>query len=574
MSDSMMEKLMQAQYRANVLNAEQAPISAGQTLSWLMNVLDAPLNSTQGMATEFSRSLQRGESPLDAVSAGQKGAVSGLLQEKDYSYLEAIPPELQAEYPKTSAAFGLGADILLDPSLVAGGAIFKTGKTAVNSLRKFDIDGQVASTFSNYLDNFYGMTDKEFKEAGTFTKLLGEAFALRPFSEKLTTREGTAAIAKVKGFVSAMANGVKDLGGIMVSPTARALWAEQGLNEKAIKIIEKRLTDSLTESGFDLKSPEGKKAIAQAQFHILALVKAGKEDAIPEALQRISDVSFLGGIVPYNKNAYKTVIKENSRITNNVTGRKVNVPDKTLDQAMDHVAEAWGLPLEDPLTSLSVKRAQGSGGGHIYDAARKNPSNAEIRNAFKDLDKKGTKATNTALFDYFSKSLSKKQSKSKLLTKSAEDAKENGIWLMSSGRSVSYLEGGINILTHIDHKGRSTIFISDEQNFLENIPVVKNLTEGALGGQPVKSITVSEPIVLDAIKGLDIKANANLNRLSEFSIVNPNAPASDRKLFSQDFSALLSAKSSDEMLKAMKTQMLGEGLLATSAVQKLRSDDD
>lgn len=549
----------------------------------VLDFMDRPLNSTQGMATEFSQSLQRGESPLDAFSAGQKGAVSGLLQEKDYSYLEAIPPEWQAEYPKTSAAVGLGADILLDPTLVAGGALFKLGRTGVNAIKNVGSRGFVSSSFPNYLDNFYGLPEEAFKNTSTFDKIIGEALALGGVKGASTTKEGTALVAKAKGFIKGAAQGMKNVGSNLVSPEARALWAEQGLNQSAIKIIEDRLSGSLTEAGFDLTSNEGKKAMAQAQFHILALVRAGKKDAIPEALKRIADVSFMGGYLPYNKQAYKTVIKENSRIVNKDTGRKLNVPDKVLDQALGHISNAWDLPLDNPLVTLTVKRAQGSGGAHVTDAAFKNPANKEIKNAFVFLDEKGEKTTNEALFNYFKKRLSAKSTKGeevktaaqkrfKLLTQSAEDAKENGIWIQSSGRSVSYLEGGINFMTHIDQKGRATTFVSDEQNFLEKVPVIRHVIEGKMGDQPVRSLTVSEPIVVDLIKKEPIKINSGIR--PEWSMVDPKKPRTERVAQNEDFGRLLTAKSSDEMLKAMKTQMLGEGLLATNTAQKITSDDN
>jgi hypothetical protein len=569
MSDSMFGNMIQdsladAKLKARLYGKMLSNQASG--IGELLGLMDKPLNATQGFLS----------GDPDGLSKGFKGEI-------DYTYMDAMSPEFMAENPRTAAAIGTVGEIVADPLNLVGAGLYKKGADAVKNIADVGRRGFVSSSFPNYLDNFYGFTDNSFEDMNTFEKMIGEALAIGGYKGASTTKEGTAIVAKVKGFINAAAQGMKNIGNNLVSPEARALWAEQGLNKAAIETIEKRLSGSLTEAGFSLKTAEGKKAMAQAQFHILALVRAGKQDAIPEALKRISDVSFIGGYLPYSKEAYKTAIKEGSRIVNKDTGRKLNIPDKVLDQALGHISKAWNLPLDNPLVTLTVKRAQGSGGAHVTDAAFKNPANKEIKNAFVFLDEKGAKTTNEALFNYFKKRLSTKSTKGddvkteaqkrfQLLTTSAEDAKENGIWIKSSGKSVSYLEGGINFVTHIDHKGRATTFVSDEQNFLEKVPVLKYAIEGKMGDQPVRSLTVSEPIVVDLIKKEPIKINSGIR--PEWSMTDPKKPRSERTALNEDFGRLLTAKSSDEMLKAMKTQMLGEGLLATNAIQKKVTEDD
>ena len=558
------ESVANAKLKAKVFGKMYSQQAEG--VGKVLETVDRPLNAVQGL-----------------VSGEEDGLMRGLRGEVDYSYMDAIPLETQAAYPRATAALATLGEFVADPVNLVGAGLVKKGADAVSKLKNYDTKGLVSSSFPNFLDNFYGLTDEAFASTTGFDKLLGEALALHKVKGAQTTKEGTAIVAKARGFVNGMAEGIKNIAGTAVSPEARALWADQGINQGAVKIIEDRLSKSLTDSGFDLTSAEGKKAVAQAQFHILALVRAGKQDAIPEALQRISDVSFLGGFVPYTKDSYKQVINKHARITNADTGRKIAVPEKRLDQAMDYIAEAWGLPLDNPMVSLSVKRAQGSGGAHVTDAARKNPALAEIRDAFTRIDNQKGSVTNEKLFQELSKRLSAKSTKGEgvkteaqkrftLLTESAEDAKANGIWVMSSGRSVSYLEGGINILTHIDKKGRATVFVSDEQNFLEKAPIVNKFIEGKRGDQPVRSITISEPIAVDVIKKMYIKANSWMR--PSLVMADPTKPKTARMLQNEDFSGLLTAKAGPEMLSAMKTKMAGEGLLGTNAYQKLTSDEE
>lgn len=557
------ESVANAKLKAGVFGKMYSQQAEGVGKAFEM--LDRPLNAVQGL-----------------VSGEEGGLMRGLRKEEDYSYMDAIPLETQAAYPKTTAALATLGEFAADPLNLVGAGVLKKGAAAVNKLKNYDARGLVSSSFPNFLDDFYGLVGDRFKELPTREKLLGGVLGAVKFKGTSNTEEGTALVAKARGFVNGMAKGIKNIAGTAISPEARALWAEQGINQGAVKIIEENLSKSLTDSGFDLTSAEGKKAVAQAQFHILALVRAGRQDAIPEALKRISDVSFLGGFVPYTKDSYKQVIKTHARITNADTGRKIAVPEKRLDQAMDYIAKAWGLPLDNPMVSLSVKRAQGSGGAHVSDAARKNPVIAEIRNAFTRIDNQKGSVTNENLFQELSKRLSAKSTKGedvktaaqkrfKLLTESAEDAKENGIWVMGSGKSVSYLEGGVNILTHIDKKGRATVFVSDEQNFLEKAPIVNKFIEGKRGDQPVRSLTVSEPIAVDVIKKMDIKANSGTR--PPLTMVDPNKPRTARTLQNEDFAGLLTSKASPEMLSAMKAKMVGEGLLGANTYQKLTSDE-
>lgn len=558
------ESVANAKLKADVFGKMYSQQAEG--VGKVLGLLDRPLNAAQGLA-----------------SGEEDGLMRGLRGEVDYSYMDAIPLETQAAYPRATAAAATLGEFVADPVNLVGAGLVKKGTDAANKLKNYDIKGLVSSSFPNFLDDFYGLKGTRFEEIPTREKLLGEVLGAAKVKGASTTEEGTAIVAKARGFVNGMADGIKNIAGIAISPEARALWAEQGINQGAVKIIEERLSKSLTDSGFDLTSAEGKKAVAQAQFHILALVRAGRQDAIPEALKRISDVSFLGGFVPYTKDAYKRVINKHARITNADTGRKIAVPEKRLDQAMDYIAKAWDLPLDNPMVSLSVKRAQGSGGAHVTDAAFKNPALSEIRQAFTRIDNQKGSVTNEKLFQELSNRLSAKSTKGEgvkteaqkrftLLTKSAEDAKENGIWVMSSGRSVSYLEGGINFLTHIDKKGRATVFVSDEQNFLEKAPIVNKFIEGKRGDQPVRSLTVSEPIAVDVIKKMNIKANSGAR--PTLMMTDPNKPRTERMLQNEDFAGLLTSKAGPEMLAAMKTKMAGEGLLGANTYQKLTSDEE
>ena len=76
------------------------------------------------------------------------------------------------------------------------------------------------------------------------------------------------------------------------------------------------------------------------------------------------------------------------------------------------------------------------------------------------------------------------------------NAKENGgFYFTGSMQGSAITEGGVNYVGKITPRGRITAVVSDENNFLENVPVVGKAVEKAL---PNRIVNATPPMIFNA----------------------------------------------------------------------------
>ena len=116
-----------------------------------------------------------------------------------------------------------------------------------------------------------------------------------------------------------------------------------------------------------------------------------------------------------------------------------------------------------------------------------------------------------------------------MLSKDLADVEANGLWLQQSGSGRAIVEGGINRLTKYSADGNIISYISDQMNFLENMPVLGDFLNKTLN---VNEITMTPPITHNVLKS--VNKDKKSGTISE----------GGNKLTSEDMKKLAEAKAS------------------------------
>lgn len=228
----------------------------------------------------------------------------------------------------------------------------------------------------------------------------------------------------------------------------------------------------------------------------------------------------------------------------------VNVPDEVNSQAYKHMSDIWGIAPIRPRPQvggdipdgsfLIVKKPRGTGGDH-QSSVYHSKFNGSLNEAHKKATGKKLKAAHlkareqayqaviasggnktTALAamknvnvknivpealtdaDLFIELTRKKKGTNKsvysdvfMRSTNIADVEANGLWFSQSGSGRAVVEGGINRLSKFTADGNIISYISDQHNFLENMPVLGKLLGKSL---EVDEITMTPPITHNIIK--------------------------------------------------------------------------
>lgn len=429
--------------------------------------------------------------------------------------------------------------------------------------------GSTLSTPSNYIDNFYAidkpdapntLAENAAEKAIVAAKGLGNVKGV-PLVSRLdlpnNPKQQRALARKFVGFAGWAKNSVFPALKNMTSAEAKALWREQGINKNGQKLIKDLLDAAEARSastGIPVQSTrEFEKAIAQSIYMRYIGEQAGRKGNYNKAYTDIFDKSTFGGIMPNSKGAY---LEASGALENlaNKTGsyRKVNVSEAQRAKAYDYIQGIWGM---DSDSVLVVKKPRGTGGDHA-SSVYYSKMNGPVKALYKSVEKRTKKQATTE--DLFNELVEKKDLKKyqgiKILNKSLEDAKENGLWITQSNSGRAIVEGGINRVTLLKPTGEMISFISDEHNFLEGLPVVGIALKQAL---PVREMTITPPIV-GHIKG--DKKYTTREAIAE----------EGNKADVESLKSLAEAKPSKEAVaqakKEMRKQQAGVGMLTGSLV--------
>lgn len=147
-----------------------------------------------------------------------------------------------------------------------------------------------------------------------------------------------------------------------------------------------------------------------------------------------------------------------------IRGQAYQTPPEVAKSLFRQARENWSIPVENNVTMV-VRQPRGFSGDFVSDANRKSKAVMMGRRVFKE-NPQGFKSGS--------------ELKKAFEAKGFKNIKvvPDGIIISGSGASNSYLEGGINIVTHINTKGVGNVVVSDQYDFLEKVPVVKKIEEG------------------------------------------------------------------------------------------------
>lgn len=571
--------------------------------NYILDLMDRPLNAVQGAAAE-----------------GVEGAKKGITGAVDYSYLDAMSPEFQAKNPETAAALAVAGDLVLDPMNLVGAGLFTKGTKALKNLNLVEdaYKGGIPSSASNYIENWYGPTDvvpftdkdliynKALRKTSQWVKEKTEGLGakLDTLSKKIpkitTAAEADNFYRKVKGITEWGVNAVDPVIQILFEPKAKALYAEKGINvgsqqivrkelqnmdqaDKALKELEKRAEGVTDPEALDILAQERKsltrvysrakeKAVAQVGFNSHLTVQADRTGNIDDSIRAFRDTSSLTGYVPFTKEFYKEAVDNTqSTITyGKGRGKKVEplkLSDESLDFAIDAITKAWTRgknPLKVDNAKLMVKVANSTAGNHISDVVSKSPIQRAAKAAFVDFKKNNKKPTVDALYEKLKNEMSNKVGD--VVGKTKE-----GVWIQSTKVGGAIIEGGINITTLVTPSGRTVSFMSDQHNFLENIPALGKVLEKSL---PVDEISISQPIFGDILETNAIKKLPNAPEFNKAaregrrtrgkSSTTGTSRIEERTMTNEQLRQFASAQASPEALKAQQMRSYGGGLLTGS----------
>ena len=445
-----------------------------------------------------------------------KGVTPG---EDWYDRPEGMPHELWA-------ASQVAGDLILDPlNLLPVGLFAKgakaAGRGAKAALQPGSGKGLGVSSTSNYIPNWYGLTD------GSATKISpAEKVAVQALMKKgLPYDQALGAVRKGKSGVAFGAGGVKNAAKNMLSPRARATHKETGMNP----VVQDAITDLINKPKPSPRDVE--KAAANVNYLSHINQQSGRQGPLHPAMVEIAERSNLEAYADNTPGVMSDWFRKHGG-TVKETGQPNVISDLDAWTLEEHVRDAWG-----DTQKVVMKRARsGPGGNHYNDLFRKMAPIGEIRKGM--VSKKGS------LADHF-----KKNPKGENWSvKKIDD--DGAVWLQSQGGTggrgakqnvgTAVTEGGVNWTMKVDPDGTLMGMVSDRHDFLENMPVAgkaigKNLPNNLVAVTPpmyidIRSLRKQIPgTTSQNIAGVSRKKTAgeasNLTLLEELASVRPSDAA-------------------------------------------------
>ena len=442
--------------------------------------------------------------PLRAV----KGALSG---DEDIWYEK---PEWMSH--EAWAATQVAGDIAGDPLNLIGAGVWGKGANAANKIFGNVNDaskGMITANADNYLPSFY-RPDPEapltgYQKAAEAGLNLAQKTDTYPGPLKqakgLSPEETRGAAQKLGSTIGSVVEGGKNAFINILSPEARALWREQGISYGGRKIIDGHLKrhDELTgaieklradpnadpnEIQALLKMRTGErssaKAGAEAIYQLHNATQGARTGKQAEALQNFAKQVFDEMPQPNKSGTITDISKRHSPKVKDADGKWVDRPISDSDASFieQHVQSAWP-GTADVVVKTPAKKVSGD---HLYDIAGiRNPNMMFIRSTMK----KDPPPAGVAWKDHVAKRLEEYNKKAEYKV----TMKTNGddVWLVSSRPGSAIVEGGYNGLHKFEPDGTYTGIMSDEHNFLENIPGLGKVVQKML---PRNLVAITPPI--------------------------------------------------------------------------------
>jgi len=412
--------------------------------------------------------------------------------------------QLVEDNPRLAQNLGAGLNVLSAATSTGG---------ALKSVKP--LGGNVVAGQKNYINNHYG-DDFPKVPATKIEQMVGrqvvKAKNQKPTKENIQ-RAGKMALAMPKWAADSPINVLDAL----YNPASRALYREQGINARNQKAVKEQLTknDKLTPEELKDAQKAGtttssfrnlNKATAQAIYGRHMMFQGNRRGTVNPIMNKLADYAYLG--TPYSPPALQTFV-DNANLTVYTKGKgtkkkppeKIEISDKDHEFAFNHMMERMGA---DKDTGIVMKNVTGQSGGHAYDLAKSNPVNAYLRGVPEALKKEGLDVNMTNAWgalkkrEFIEKGDKKGQRRFTVLTDKDNIEADGGIWIQTGTaaapfRGSAVVEGGVGGLTKLMPDGTTINYMLDNHDFLEKIPLLKQLLEHVL---PKKVTAISGAVVI------------------------------------------------------------------------------
>lgn len=428
------------------------------------------------------------------------------------------------------------------PANLAGLGLFKRGGQMINEaanavINNFDLmKTGVLTGPRNYIPNNYGPTDMPQKvnpetgelmfakgkkvvnpETGEVTYNKGKRIDADPTQKDIAFFENKEKYARrfdlIPKYGKMVSNKLRAIENPVQAQQLRqrvsdfAAWALEGSKQGTLNILEPERRALLATTGVDpttrqvareaLKNPKGvsgrdvSKVVSQGQQSFLTQGRVGFEGPSESGLDLIRRLSYLSDTVDYTPQAYGRLIKEADALG--------EVSEKDLKFFGEHVGNVWkgrgNVSVADAASpTINIKSPTSrQTGDHLYDFAMKKGSPMSALKRIIGPDKNTSSVE--ILEGLQSSKINIHPSMGKTDAEILKNARKNGgFYITGSYQGTAITEGGVNYVAKLTPEGKLTVVVSDENNFLENVPVVGAVIEKAM---PNRVVSATPPLVYD-----------------------------------------------------------------------------
>jgi hypothetical protein len=307
-------------------------------------------------------------------------------------------------------------------------------------------------------------------------------------------------IRKVLGFGSWAAKGLSRVAQNLVDPFARATYSEFGISPAYTAAYRKfKQTEQAYKEGKASKADYNQALdAAHSQMQQMANIRhqANAEARIKEG----TDPFMLAATDP-NSPMYFRPSERGDNWYHETANKGANLKELSPEESktvQDHVMGAWGIKKDDDV-KIVVKKPTGMGGNHFKDVVAQNKY---FKHALHVFDVGQSKRGGKIEFDSVDDLYEALENRSEVLIKEAGKkdkvkafrvvkTDDTGVWITGSRAGSAKVEGGINMLMKIEPNGNITGYMSDLHDFLDKVPVVKDILNYTL---PTKVLAVSTPM--------------------------------------------------------------------------------
>lgn len=577
---------------------EEGQINAGQLA---VRTAGEAVKGTVGNVLGEVTSALIPDSVEDAIASGVSAALNTETGQEVVKFLDQNP-----ELARDLSSLASIAEVV---PIGKGASLFKKGSKQVDELTgKDSVKGRFVANFDNYIEDFYGaifdkaptnlasglsrpttlveqkIKDNLFTSGTKLNKVLDDIIPRLPFIKGKAGKiqnlrdsvikkseadpesmAGEQAARKMTSTTKTLVKGAYQGVYNFMSPSARALWRDQGISKGGQEIIAKHLLDidlskkqaanmekliqeykelpkakpgqprteaqqqlyaKMRQEATKIKSRSLPKAVAEAIYQMHIMEQSGRVGNISPSLLDIGKSSYRKDYEKYTKGVLSGWLDETK-----VSGRgSFEKADGEFFE--DIITQVWGEP---GVVVMKEPARNTTSGNHLYDvtSTKKNGTPANIiSKVFKERQDWTTSELSDAL-------------KAKGLNVIKTD--DGGVYFMGSTQGSAIVEGGINISGKVMPNGESFFIMSDVHDFLEKAPIIGKAAQKRL---PHKLLAISPPIHKNWLEeSAERSVTPSVYKAGDAGVIN-------------SLQNIANAKARPEVIAAERKKNIGAGLVA------------